>query len=91
MPGYEDTLGQLLITTENVTEREAARRAEEEHRRYAEGVFEHSPVSLWIEDFSGIQALIEGVRERGIEDFRVFTDVHPEFVRQCMAKSGSLT
>lgn len=86
MPGYEDTLGQLLITTENVTEREAARRAEEEHRRYAEGVFEHSPVSLWIEDFSGIHALIEGVRERGIEDFRVFTDVHPEFVRQCLAE-----
>ncbi len=86
LPGHEQTLGQLLVTTEDVTEREDARRAELENRRYAEGVFEHSPVSLWIEDFSGIRNLIEDVRSRGIIDFRVFTDVHPEFVRQCMSE-----
>ncbi len=86
LPGHEQTLGQLLVTTEDVTEREDARRAELENRRYAEGVFEHSPVSLWIEDFSGIRNLIEDVRSRGIVDFRVFTDVHPEFVRQCMSE-----
>lgn len=86
LPGHEQTLGQLLITTEDVTDRENARRAELENRRYAEGVFEHSPISLWIEDFSGIRDLLEEVRERGIADFRVFTDVHPEFVRQCMSE-----
>lgn len=86
LPGHEQTLGQLLVTTEDVTEREDARRAELENRRYAEGVFEHSPVSLWIEDFSGIRDLLEDVRSRGIVDFRVFTDVHPEFVRQCMSE-----
>ncbi|RKE86546.1 sensor domain-containing diguanylate cyclase [Rhizobium sp. AG855] len=86
LPGHEETLGQLLVTTEDVTDREDARRAEQENRRYAEGVFEHSPVSLWIEDFSGIHTLLEDVRARGIVDFRVFTDVHPEFVRQCMSE-----
>lgn len=86
LPGHEDTLAQVLVTTEDVTDREDARRAELENRRYAEGVFEHSPVSLWIEDFSSVRVLIEDVRARGIEDFRVFTDVHPEFVRQCMAE-----
>jgi diguanylate cyclase (GGDEF)-like protein len=86
IPGHEATLDRLLVTTEDVTDREQARRAEQENRRYAEGVFEHSPVSLWIEDFSGIHRLIEGVRARGVVDFRVFTDVHPEFVRQCMAE-----
>lgn len=85
-PGHEETLTQVLVTTEDVTDREDARRAELENRRYAEGVFEHSPISLWIEDFSGIRSLLEGVRSRGIVDFRVFTDVHPEFVRQCMAE-----
>ncbi|MDH4439361.1 MAG: diguanylate cyclase [Rhizobium sp.] len=86
LPGHEETLAQVLVTTEDVTDREDARRAELENRRYAEGVFEHSPVSLWIEDFSGVRALLEDVRARGIVDFRVFTDVHPEFVRQCMAE-----
>jgi PAS domain-containing protein len=50
LPGHEHTLGRLLLTTEDITERENARRAEEEQRRQAEGIFEHSPVSLWIED-----------------------------------------
>ncbi|RLQ89341.1 sensor domain-containing diguanylate cyclase [Notoacmeibacter ruber] len=86
MPGHEETMDRLLLTTEDVTEREAARRREEEQRRYAEGIFEHSPVSLWVEDFSGIKMLLDGVRERGITDFCVFTDVHPEFVRQCMSE-----
>ncbi|AHK45340.1 putative response regulator/GGDEF domain transcriptional regulator [Ensifer adhaerens OV14] len=86
LPGYENTLGRLLLTTEDVTAREEARRNELANRRYAEGIFEHSPVSLWVEDFSRIKLLLEDVRHRGIVDFRVFTDVHPEFVRQCMSE-----
>jgi diguanylate cyclase (GGDEF)-like protein len=86
LPGYERTLDRLLLTTEDITDREDARRAEAEQRRQAEGVFEHSPVSLWIEDFSRIRALIEDIRDRGISDFRTFMDVHPEFVRQCMSE-----
>ncbi|MDI6028237.1 diguanylate cyclase [Corticibacterium sp. UT-5YL-CI-8] len=86
LPGYEGTLGKLLLTTEDVTEKETARRNEEESRLYAEGIFEHSPVSLWVEDFSRVKALLDDIRGRGIVDFRVFTDVHPEFVTQCMSE-----
>ncbi|MXN45223.1 diguanylate cyclase [Shinella kummerowiae] len=86
MPGYEASLGKLLLTTEDITAREDARRAEAVQRRHAEGIFEYSPVSLWIEDFSRIKLLIEDIRERGITDFRTFMDVHPEFVRQCMSE-----
>ncbi|MEM5473756.1 sensor domain-containing diguanylate cyclase [Hoeflea sp. AS60] len=86
LPGYEQTLGRILLTTEDVTAREDARRSEMQSRRHAEGLFEYSPVSLWVEDFSEIKNLIETVRDRGIEDFRVFMDVHPEFIRQCMSE-----
>ena len=86
LPGHEETLGRVLLTTEDITDREDARRAEAEQRRQAEGIFQHSPVSLWIEDFSRIRTLIEDIRERGITDFRTFMDVHPEFVRQCMSE-----
>ena len=86
LPGYEKTLGRILVTTEDVTDREQARRTEQESRRQAEAIFEYSPVSLWIEDFSRIRELLEEVRALGIEDFRVFTDVHPEFVQQCMTE-----
>ncbi|KRB51322.1 histidine kinase [Rhizobium sp. Root708] len=86
LPGHEQTLSRLLLTTEDVSDREQARRNERENRQYAEGIFEHSPVSLWVEDFSRIKILLQDVRDRGIVDFRVFTDVHPEFVRQCMSE-----
>lgn len=86
LPGHEDTLARVLVTTENVTAREEARRGEEKNRRYAEGIFIHSPVSLWIEDFSHVKRLIDDIRFRGISDLRTFTDVHPEFVRQCMSE-----
>ncbi|MCP6330075.1 histidine kinase, partial [Klebsiella pneumoniae] len=65
IPGHEDALDRLLLTTEDVTEREEARRKELLNRRYAEGMFKHSPVSLWVEDFSRVRRLIEEVRERG--------------------------
>jgi diguanylate cyclase (GGDEF)-like protein len=47
-------------------------------------LFEHSPVSLWVEDFSRVKARLDEVRAQGITDFRVFINVHPEFVTRCM-------
>src|SRR5581483_10763324 len=38
------------------------------------------------EDFSKVKQLLDEARERGIVDFRVFTDVHPEFVQRCMSE-----
>lgn len=86
LPGHEATLDRVLLTVEDVTAREEARRCELISRQHAEGIFEHSPVSLWVEDFSKIRQLLEELRNRGIQDMRVFTDVHPEFVRQCMTE-----
>lgn len=86
LPGHESDLGRVLIAIEDVTEREEARRKQANSERYAHGLFEHSPVSLWVEDFSRIKSLLDELRERGIEDLRVFTDVHPEFVKRCMAE-----
>ena len=84
MPGHEESWSRVLVVTEDVTERETARRNLGASEMYARGLFEHSPVSLWVEDFSAIKRLLDEMRDRGIVDFRVFTDVHPEFVTRCM-------
>lgn len=86
LPGHEQGLERVLIAIEDVTERETARREQASSENYARGLFEHSPVSLWVEDFSAIKKLLDELRDRGIEDFRVFTDVHPEFVQRCMSE-----
>lgn len=84
LPGCEQSLERVLIAIEDVTERETARRQQAMSENYARGLFEHSPVSLWVEDFSAIKRLLDEIRQIGIEDLRVFTDVHPEFVQRCM-------
>ncbi len=47
-------------------------------------------MSLWVEDFSAVKALLDDVRERGIVNFRTFTSVHPEFVERCMQEINVL-
>ncbi|MBB3773209.1 diguanylate cyclase (GGDEF)-like protein [Angulomicrobium tetraedrale] len=86
LPGHENTLGRILLSIEDVTERETARRQAAQAEIYARGLFEHSPVSLWVEDFSSVKQLIDDLRQRGIADLRVFTDVHPEFVERCISE-----
>jgi diguanylate cyclase (GGDEF)-like protein len=86
LPGSEQDWRRILIATEDVTAREDARRRAALSEGYARGLFEHSPVSLWVEDFSAVKNLIDGVRDRGVDDFRTFLDVHPEFVTRCMSE-----
>src|SRR5271170_931142 len=84
--GHEETWYRVLVAIEDVTERETARRKLTVSEDYARGLFEHSPTSLWVEDFSRVKELLEEARAQGIVDFRVFTDVHPEFVQRCMSE-----
>jgi diguanylate cyclase (GGDEF)-like protein len=86
LPGYEESWKRVLVAIEDVTDRETARRKLTVSEDYARGLLQPSPVSLWVEDFSKVKQLIDEARERGIVDFRVFTDVHPEFVQRCMSE-----
>jgi diguanylate cyclase (GGDEF)-like protein len=86
LPGHEASWDRVLVAIDDITALEDARRRAAASHQYAQGLFEHAPVSLWIEDFRRIKSLIDEVREQGIIDFRTFTDVHPEFVERCMAE-----
>jgi diguanylate cyclase (GGDEF)-like protein len=86
LPGHEEDFARVLVAVQDVTERENARRKLLAAERYARGLFDYSPVSLWVEDFSTIRHLLDEVRQCGIVDFSVFLDVHPEFVRRCMSE-----
>lgn len=54
----------------------------ESEARY-HSLFEDSPISLWEEDFSEVKAHIDVLRTKGIEDFRVYFDNHPEEIANC--------
>ena len=84
LPGFEHDLSRVLFTTEDITAYQDAQRLEAKNRILAESMFTYSPASLWVEDFSRIKRRIDQIRQLGIEDFRTFLDVHPDFIQQCI-------
>lgn len=84
LPEHEHDWSKVLISTENITPYQNARRQEEKNRQIAEARFNYSPTSLWVEDFSIVKAKLDHLRAIGIEDFTTFLDVHPDFVQQCI-------
>lgn len=84
LPGYEADWSRVLLSLEDVTAEVRGARQLQRSEQYARDLFEHSPVSLWVEDFSAVKNLLDGVRAQGIDDFKTFITVHPEFVTRCM-------
>ena len=82
--GHEANWDRVLVSIEDITALQLNSQALQRSASYARGLFEHSPVSLWVEDFSEVKYLLDEVRMQGIRDFRVFVNVHPEFVTRCM-------
>src|SRR5690606_1072003 len=72
LPGHEAAWDRVLVIIEDITELETARRQVVESELYARNLFEHAPVSLWVQDFFVIHSLLNELRERGISDFRTF-------------------
>lgn len=84
LPGYEDNWNRVLVSLKDVTAEVRSTQQLQRSEQYARDLFEHSPVSLWVEDFSAVKRLIDEVRAQGISDFRTFLKVHPDFVTRCM-------
>ncbi len=84
LQGHESSWDRVMVSLEDITERTEARHKLTQSEQYARDLFEYSPVSLWVEDFSRVKILMDEARAAGIVDFRVFLSVHPEFVSRCI-------
>ena len=84
LPGHENDLSLILLSSENITSYQEACRSEARSRSIAEARFNYSPTSLWVEDFSRIKIRLDQLRSLGIEDFVTFLDVHNDFIGECM-------
>ena len=86
LQGHEARWDRVLVSLEDVTDKVKAQSLLMASEQYARNLFECSPVSLWVEDFSGVKQLLDEARGQGIQDFRVFVSVHPDFVSRCAEK-----
>jgi PAS domain S-box-containing protein len=60
----------------------ANRHLQESEQRFRM-VFEHSPVSIWEEDFSEVKNLFDDLKKQGITNIETYFGQHPEVIFQC--------
>lgn len=64
-------------------ERKLSVQAVRQNQEWYQSLFENCPVSLWVEDFSAVKQHLDGLRNRGVEDFHRFFSSHPKEVFHC--------
>lgn len=79
-----DEIGVLGSSFVNMSKdlEDSYKKLEEYSNRYR-ALFEYSPTSLWEEDFSGVKTYMDGLRNKGIKDIRVYFNDHPEEFGHC--------
>jgi diguanylate cyclase (GGDEF)-like protein len=86
LPGFEQTYARVLVSISDIREQKRAERALAASEAHFRGLFEHAPVSLWEQDFSGVRRYLDDLRAQGVSDLGVHLDDHPEAVDACMAR-----
>ena len=84
LPGHEEDWSRILLSLVDITERKHALDQLAATERYTQGLFEHSPVSLWVEDYSGVKRWIDGLKRQGITNFPRHLAEHPQAVKESM-------
>jgi len=69
---------QVAMAISRVMAEQALSQQEERYRT----IFKSAAVSIWEEDFSQVKASLNALEARGVRDFRVYLDDHPEFIQQ---------
>jgi len=72
-----------VFVVRDISEKRKTEQALKESESSYRSIFENSPVSIWIEDFSEVKKYIDNLRASGIEDINEFFLENPDEVTKC--------
>lgn len=84
LPGYEHSWSRVLVSLKDETAERASTLRLQQSEQYARALFEQSPASLWVQDFSGVKQLLDAAHVLGVQEFRSFLQAQPDFVTRCI-------
>jgi diguanylate cyclase (GGDEF)-like protein/PAS domain S-box-containing protein len=68
----------------DVTERKSAEAAQSEAEARYRNLFDHSPVALWVEDFSPVKMRLDELKASGVDDVSGYLHTHTDFIDACL-------
>ena len=75
----------VVIAYSDISARRRAEAALNEGEARWKTLFDHSPVSIWEEDFSEVKKRLDALRASGIQDLANYLHTHPDEVARCAA------
>ncbi|MDP6702552.1 MAG: PAS domain-containing protein, partial [Candidatus Latescibacteria bacterium] len=75
-PGHQTSWSRVLHSIENITERKRLEMLlRESEARYRE-IFDDAPMAIWVEDWSPVKKMIDGLAEKDVENLRAYFSDH---------------
>jgi diguanylate cyclase (GGDEF)-like protein len=90
LPGHEHTWDRIIVSLQDITPQVSAQQELNHSEQHARNLFDCSPVSLWVDDFSAVKRLFDELRVRGVRDLAAHIAEFPEFTSQCYAQTRLL-
>ncbi|MHC1781717.1 MAG: diguanylate cyclase [Anaerolineaceae bacterium] len=83
MPGYEDTYSRVIVTLMDIGSQKLLEKELKASQAHYQALFQDSPVSLWVEDFSELKTILQRLRVKGIKNIRHHLNENPNIVDAC--------
>jgi diguanylate cyclase (GGDEF)-like protein len=83
MPGREDDFSCVIVTLLDIREQKRLERELKQSEAHHQAIFQDSPISLWVEDFSGVKNILQRLRGKGVKNIRHYLNENPDIVDAC--------
>ncbi len=90
VPGHEEDLSLVIVSLQNISQRKRVELDLQASQVRFKSLFEDSPISLWVEDYSEVMQLLAELRAQGVQDFDAYFSQHPAMVKECQRRVGVL-